>query len=367
MVTSLLDLLSGGGNIQQEPQQPQGIDTANLSNWIQQQLGSRQSVDSGMAGDALAGRFDTGIGDYAQGVVQSALGKPMLGPQITQQRLSGMADIAQKLGEAKYYQSIGTTGKGEANIAAARIMQENPGMSFTDAYLLASAKQGQGVTYDPNTGKIITRQGASESAGQMAFGKQAGTERAMIDAAAPKARNAELGKQSAENQQQAVGMQDITGLYGKLITDAQTAPSGAIESGIASAANALNMPTKGSVAQGTFDADLNNLYLGTIRTLKGTGRVMEQELNQIAEAAPKASDSTAVKIAKAQAHMQYYTRRMRELGFDPTNGQPVNPNSSIPQLPLGQDGAVTLPGASDQIAPPTSEELAEYKRIKGIQ
>lgn len=352
-MATLLDLLAANQNGWQGaptqaglPSQNGGNDVSSLSSRVQELLGAKDPVNTGIAGNALSGRFDTGYGDYSQGIIDSALGKPTLGPQVAQQRLSSLADVGQKLGMMQYYSSIAGTGKGEANIAAQRIMAENPGMSFTDAFLLASAKQGQGITYDPKTGAMITRNGAPQAAGLMAQGKQSGTEAAEVAAAGPKERNKELGKQTAENQQQAVGMSDITGLYDKLISDAKVAPSGAIESGIASAANKLNMPTKGSIAQGTFDADLNNLYLGTIRTLKGTGRVMEQELNQIAQAAPKPSDSTEVKIAKAQAHMAYYQNRMRELGFDPSSGQSVNDGSSTPQLPLAKGGPVNLSGGS---------------------
>ncbi len=98
----------------------------------------------------------------------------------------------------------------------------------------------------------------------------------------------------------------------------------------------MDMPTSGSIAQGQFDADLNNLYLATIRSLKGTGRVMEQELNKIAESAPKATDSMEVKIAKAKAHMAYYSDRMKSLGYDPSQGlgggQPAQPQGQLDPL-----------------------------------
>lgn len=154
--------------------------------------------------------------------------------------------------------------------------------------------------------------------------------------AAAKAEAVKTGENTADNKNQIAATGDIVGLYNKLQQDAQTAPSGALESGKASVANLLNKPTEGSKAQGTFDADLNNLYLATIRSLKGTGRVMEQELNKIADAAPKPTDSKEVKIAKAQAHMQYYQNRMKELGFDPNTGQA----GGQPPTPATQSGVI---------------------------
>lgn len=81
---SILDLLSGNSQ--------SNNDVGSLSNRIQELLGAKQPSDPGMAGNALSSRFDTGYGDYANGVVQSALGQPALGPQIAQQRMSGLAN-----------------------------------------------------------------------------------------------------------------------------------------------------------------------------------------------------------------------------------------------------------------------------------
>lgn len=154
-----------------------------------------------------------------------------------------------------------------------------------------------------------------------------------------KSKATEQGKASAENQQNANATQDIIGLYGKLHEDAKTAPSGVLQSGAARVSNALNMPSDAAVAQGKFDADLNNLYLATIRSLKGTGRVMEQELVKIAEAAPKPEDSMEVKMAKAEEHMRYYKERMRSLGYDPETGQPTGQGvDNVMPAPAGSAG-----------------------------
>ena len=131
---------------------------------------------------------------------------------------------------------------------------------------------------------------------------------------------------------------------------------------------ATSIPTKASLAQATFDADVNNLFLATIRSLKGTGRVMEQELNQIAQSAPNNSDSNEVKMAKAQAHMQYYTQRMRSLGYDPSTGQPagVQPvDASQLNAPVG--GGNPLPPSPDQIQSATHRYNPATGQLEPIQ
>lgn len=134
----------------------------------------------------------------------------------------------------------------------------------------------------------------------------------------------EAGKNMGDTKQVASGAKDVLNTYKLLEEDSKTAPSGAIESGAAKAANYLNIPTEGSVAQGRFEANLNNLFLATVRTLKGTGRVMQSEIQNIAQAAPKPTDSNAVKMAKIKAHMEYYKHRMNDLGYDPETGKPTS-------------------------------------------
>lgn len=146
-----------------------------------------------------------------------------------------------------------------------------------------------------------------------------------IEAAAQaKAAGTESGKNKADLPEIARGTKDVVNTYKLLKKDSEKAPSGALESGAATAANILGMPTKGSIAQASFEANANNLFLATIRTLKGTGRVMQSEIENIKQAAPKPADSTEVKNAKIEAHMNYYNDRMKDLGFDPDTGQPLD-------------------------------------------
>lgn len=82
--------------------------------------------------------------------------------------------------------------RGAATISAAqKIMEENPGMTFTDAYSIAKSGLGQGVGMEGGTVRTLT--GAPQASGEMAYGKEAGTEKAQIEAAFPR----ELAKQQA--------------------------------------------------------------------------------------------------------------------------------------------------------------------------
>lgn len=155
----------------------------------------------------------------------------------------------------------------------------------------------------------------------------------------------EAAKQNVEDKTGARNTQDVVGLYGKLRKDAETAPSGIAENLWASATNAAGKPNAGAIAKGTYDADLNNLYLAMIRSLKGTGRVMQSELDEIKLAQPDAKDSMEVKQAKADAHMQYYQTRMKELGFDPATGLPLNNNQIAPQTPPAATVSASQPQA----------------------
>lgn len=138
------------------------------------------------------------------------------------------------------------------------------------------------------------------------------------------------GAQNVEDIVQARGTQDVVGLYNKLKTEATQAPSGVAENLWASATNAAGRPNEAAIAKGSYEADLNNLYLGMIRSLKGTGRVMQAELDELKNAQPKSADSMQVKLSKIDAHMKYYTNRMTELGYDPASGRALGNNQLAP-------------------------------------
>lgn len=178
------------------------------------------------------------------------------------------------------------------------------------ANMAANYKRSQGIP------------GAKLTAGGDIEMRQGGTS-AIQEAAKAKSAGAEEGKTVADMPAIARGTKDVLNTYELLKKDAAKAPSGAAESALASLANVANVPTEGSKAQASFEANANNLYLATIRTLKGTGRVMQSELQNIKDASPKPTDSMEVKQAKIDAHMAYYKKRMEDLGFDPDTGKPI--------------------------------------------
>lgn len=77
---------------QQQPIQQMG--SGNLTQRIQELLGAKEPDQGGTVADILSSRFGdsggTSYGDYAQGIVSSALGKPALGQQFTDSRMAGM-------------------------------------------------------------------------------------------------------------------------------------------------------------------------------------------------------------------------------------------------------------------------------------
>lgn len=314
-----------------QPQQSPEIDHLNAV--LNQYTQNKQNQQSGnnFLTQILANRVSPESVDTTRSVLNSALTNSYSSPeQETATRYAAQLapytstlDAQMKAGTQYMNMSGGATG-----VLINRLMNENPGMSFQDALFRTQSGFRNGLQLDPN-GNVIAMPGAPQAQGQVAFGKKLGEQQAIANTSKQIEQQKKTGENIAENQQQASSTGDIVGLYGKLQQDAQTAPSGLAESAIARVANTLNVPTKGSIAQATFDADLNNLYLATIRSLKGTGRVMEQELNKIGEAAPKSTDSNAVKIAKAKAHMAYYTQRMQEFGIDPSTGQSLGGQPSI--------------------------------------
>lgn len=271
---------SMGGTQQTGPQTPQGLPAAAATSdkW--------KDVDKGRA-LSVAG-FSAAAGDspnFLTNVAKGALAG--IGDIDTQRKAKNDADKLTALIDKA------DNGAVDDRIAQA-FVDQGLAKNKSEGYVLAAiAKKGQGAGLIGDAGE-----GAFDS-----IRKTKATEK--------------KGENDAANEQVAKSSEDIVGLYNKIKDDSEATPSGFIPNAIADASNLAGVPTKGAIARGTFDADLNNLYLATIRSLKGTGRIMQAELDKIAESAPKATDSTQVKMAKAEAHMQYYRDRMKELGLDP--------------------------------------------------
>lgn len=312
-----------------------------LTDVLNQYLQNKQQDAGGLTQQILSQRFQPTLADTSKSITQTAqsyLAPGMFNPaspeQVAAQRGSlelapytSMAELQSKLGSSNMNNAGGATG-----VLVNRVMASDPSLSFPQALQLVQTGYRQGTMLGPDGRSLAVIPGAPQALGAVAEGQQGGREAATLQFAKPIAAAKKTGENIADNQQNAASTNDIVGLYGKLQDDAKTTPSGLAESAMARASNLAGMPTQGAISQATFDADLNNLYLATIRSLKGTGRVMEQELVKIGEAAPKSTDSNAVKIEKAKTHMAYYTKRMQELGVDPSTGQPMQSDQQ-PAMP----------------------------------
>lgn len=383
------------GGIQTPPQQMQQQVPPELQHmndvYNQYTQQKQQNQPPSMLQSILQNRMQPEMQDVAQAGYNTAqsylrpdLYKPMSPDQALasryQNELSPYTSLLEnQMKQGTQYMNMSGGGTG---VLTNRMMQDNPGMTFTEALNHVQADPrllGMGLQLQPGMGNqpsISTIPGAPQALGQVKYGENlggtTGTKQAELGYAGPIAaattgaqeqqkltyaqpisQATKSGENAADNQQVAMGARDVSNLYKTLLGEAPGTPSGALQSTIARTSNYLNAPTQGAINQGAFDADLNNLYLATIRTLKGTGRIMEQEIENIKQAQPKDNDSNPVKIAKMQAHLQYYQGRMRELGFDPDTGQPVN-GQQIPQMNAGQLNQ--MPAGGNPV-PPTPAQL----------
>lgn len=263
------------------------------------------------------------------------------------------ADVALKQAHAKFFANGGATGQGGATGALMKqLMAANPDLTPSDALAYIKGGANQGIQYEGGTATPVQGYGAAKGAN--AYDAEKGKQNAQVDTAQAKAAQQTIGKTQGGYAEQALGMKDMVDLYKKIQDDAKTTPSGFLESSAARLANSAGVTTEDTKAQAAFDADLNNLYLGTIRSMKGTGRIMEAELQKIAEAAPKPTDSNSTKIIKAQQHMDFYKKRMKEIGFDPDTGQKTG--APTPQPVVLGGNAQSQPDAA-----PRSNATVDYK------
>ena len=107
--------------------------------------------------------------------------------------------FSQTLGEtARHNRAIEDKPAGLGGQVAAQIMAENPGMGFTEAYLLGTAKQGQGMTWNPQTRRMELMQGAAPAAQDMSYAKATGTNLSDLQYKPLVAGESQLQKDTAE-------------------------------------------------------------------------------------------------------------------------------------------------------------------------
>lgn len=380
--------------MQQAPQQqPQGNlslagDPATLSGRIQQWLGAKPQDTGGQVSNILSGRFqqpNISLNDVGIAAQQTAAqGAYVPAQQIANSRitasmdqLSKIADLQKSIGEANYYNALGANGggRGEGMAAAMKIMNENNSdatkqpITFTQAYMLATAKQGQGVTVDPATGGITTMAGAPQAAGAMKFGDQSGTEAAKLQyagpiagatanaknasdiaAAAPKAAQEGIGKAQGEAQVDLASLQanlpQVSQTIDKLINLSNTATYTTGGKLLNSAIRQAGLPVpQGAIDSADYESTVKNSLLPSLKAAFGA-RITNADLQYAADTLGNQSLSPPERKAQLQSYFgqkmmtaMSEQRLVNNLGASPiTPGQ--NPVENIPAQNAAQPGRV---------------------------
>lgn len=354
-----------------------GGNPATLSNRIQQFLGAKQPDLGGMAQDILAGRFQppefniNDVGTAAQATAAS--GQYVPAQQVANQRLatamSSLGDIGklqEQQAQANMYNAMAQNGggRGEGLAAANRIKTEwdtnhpDHPMSWTDAYMQATAKQGQGVTIDPVTGQVTTMAGAPQAVGAMKQGAETGTltaklrleptiagqtqvakNNANIAAAGPEEAAREVGKATGEAQVSLASikanMPQINSIVSNLRTLGQTATYTKAGQAYNSGLRQLGLPVpQEGVDRAQYESVVNNFLLPTLKQTFGA-RITNFDLQNIKTTLASSDLSPAEKDAQLKAFIQQKTmqigtdqRSVESLGAKPL--QNSNPDTSGP-------------------------------------
>lgn len=322
----------------------------NISKWIQEQLGARDAVQPGIAGNALAGRFDTNTGDYANGVIQSALGKPTTGGQIADQRISDqikqMSEIAktqQELSRADLYSKGGTGTNGATMQIVTALMNANPGMTFDQALYQYQTGNRQNTKLTPDG--VQSLPGAIPIMQNTEKAKKQGSAQGEITTQA----QADLPK-IIDNAQTSINA----------ITEALNHPG--LDANFGKMGLIPNVPGGDAAdAAALLDQIKGGGFLTAYGQLRGGGSITEIEGEKATQA--------YVRMQKAQSANAFRTAAKEYIDIINKGVQRAR-NTASGQVFSGQPSAssqaVILPGASDEIAPPTADEIAEYKRLKGI-
>lgn len=153
-----------------EPQQPETpalpwqnqapATTKTLATRVQEALGAREPATGGLAQDILSARFQespgTSYGDYSQGIIQSALGKPTLGSEFTGARTKDLVNSISsmdKLNQQNLQSQMEMMKFGET-------MRHN---RATEGISRDRINSGTGGYVDPETGEFIQSRKLSAS------------------------------------------------------------------------------------------------------------------------------------------------------------------------------------------------------------
>lgn len=391
-----------------------GGDPASLSGRIQEWLGAKPQDQGGQVQDILAGRFQQQVtpqgqqmpaqlSDILSGRYQTPLSMNDVGiaaqqtaatgayvpaQQIANQRatssfdaLSKIADLQKSQGEANYYNALSANGggRGEGITAAMRIMSDynsnpdvvsgkKPAMTFTNAYMAATAKQGQGVTFDQN-GNETTFGNAPQAAATMSQGKESGTQIAKqqfepvtagltqnaknqsnIAAAAPEAAQKEIGQARGEATVNLATLQSGLPQLNAVVSDLQNLGQAATYTKggqlYNDALRQLNLQmSAGGDARAEYVSRVDNVLLPSLKAIFGS-RVTNYDLQAARSMMVNPDLSPTEKSAQLKAFIDQRnlqvntdTSLVNSLGGTaPTPGQ--NPTANIPAQNAAQSGGV---------------------------
>lgn len=166
-----------------------GQPTGNYSQQIQEILGARPAASGGRIQDILSARLTPTADDRLSAFGESYISrKPINAESYASNR------FAEQLAPLRAVQILatGNQGGGAINAAADRLMQENPGMSFSTA--LSIAKSGVGVGNAYMNGGIQNIPNAPQAFANIEGAKRDAINNSDIAAAAPKGFNKKTGE-----------------------------------------------------------------------------------------------------------------------------------------------------------------------------
>lgn len=171
----LLQALFGG----QQEQQPQTLVQSILASRFQQPQQQPPQIFSPEVLSSLNQNLQPTMQDIGNAAISRFANKnpTITAEQMAETRVKQPLEMMKGLSEINRNNAMaGLNGSGGAmNLAVSKIMQENPGMGFTQAYNIVKTGLGQGVTYE--NGTVTPMKGAPEAVGAMQYGKESGGNR----------------------------------------------------------------------------------------------------------------------------------------------------------------------------------------------
>lgn len=305
--------------------------------------------DNGLVQQLLAARMQQqpSLQDASHAALNSFVtGQPSTAMDYQDQRIG---NAMKQLEAIAKLQNSNSGGRGGATLMAAKQLQsENPGMSFMDAFSIAKSGIGQGMTY--NNGAVSPMAGAPQAVGAMSYGKASGTQGAERDFAAPIASQREFGKQMGETNADLnaaeASMPQLEASVGTLSQLGKDASYNAAQRTRDTAMRETGLgATEGGKARAAYIAHVKNNVLPLLRRTFG------------AQFTKAEGDSLLATLGDPNMHPEEKDAVLQAF---------IQDKKATLQTMKRQAGVQPMPPATN-IAPPTPDEIAEYKRLRGIQ